>query len=72
MRPTVEALVTQGLGYCCLWAFFRLFRRTAMIAERLGVSPRAVRYWKSLYNSGALRCQRCPRCMRTAVLRRRP
>ncbi len=42
-RPTVQSLVTGDLGYCCLWFFFSRFRKTGLVAARLGVSPQAIR-----------------------------
>ena len=42
-RPTIRRMVTEDLQYCCLWFFFTRFRRTRVIADRLGVSPQAVR-----------------------------
>ena len=41
MRTTIKTLVTDGgLGYCCLWAFFKIFRKTPVIAARLGVAEK--------------------------------
>lgn len=42
-RITIRLLVTQDLHYCCLWFFLTRFRRTSVVADRLGVSPQAVR-----------------------------
>lgn len=42
-RPTVLSMVTQDMGYCCLWFFFSRFRKTGLVAARLGVSPQAIR-----------------------------
>lgn len=46
-RPTVERMVTEDLGYCCLWFFFSRFRSTGLAAARLGVSPQAIRQNKA-------------------------
>lgn len=62
-RQTVERLITEGMGYCCLWAFFRLFRQTALIASRLGVSDRAIRKHKSAFKAGCYRCQNRKGCL---------
>ena len=62
-RQTVRLLITQGLGYCCPWFFFRHFRRTAQIAARLGVTPRAIRYAKAEKGS----CEGCAGCMNLKV-----
>ena len=67
-RITVKALITEqkpyGLGYCCLWAFFRLHKRTGMIADRLGVCDRAIRYHKMAFKDGMLRCEHSARCLK--------
>ena len=60
---SVELLITEGLGYCCAWVFFMRFRRTALIAARLGVTTRAVRYAKARFNSGEIKCNNCANCM---------
>jgi hypothetical protein len=63
-RQTVKRLVTEGMGYCCLWAFFRLYKRTAQIALRLGVEDRTVRYHKSAFNAGCYRCEQNEKCLK--------
>ena len=67
-RQTVKRLVTEGLGYCCLWAFFKLHKRTGMIAERLGVTDRAVRYHKMAFKDGNLSCEKCQKCLKGRLL----
>ena len=66
MHITVKALITapppSGLGYCCEWLFFQKFKRTGIIAERLGVTPRAVKYHKAEAKKG--KCEGCTRCMK--------
>lgn len=63
-RPTVKHLITDGLGYCCEYAFFRLFKQTWKIAARLGISDRAVRYHKRAFKDGEMHCEKCPRCLK--------
>ena len=63
MKFTIKNLVIDGLGYCCESAFFRCFKRTGLIATRLGVSERAVRYRKELFRAGKLECNHCKKCM---------
>lgn len=67
-RGLVHRLITQELGYCCPWAFFYAFRRTAMIALRLGVETRSIRKWKARVKAGEVTCEGCPGCMRQAVI----
>ena len=46
-RLTVRSLIVEDLGYCCPYFFFRHYKQTALIAARLGVTERAVRYAKA-------------------------
>lgn len=62
MRQTVRHLITEGLNYCCPWFFFRLYRRSSVIADRLGVTVRAVQKAKAEADLGE--CERCGKCMR--------
>lgn len=61
-RLTIKRLICEDLGYCCLWSFFRLHFSTQMIADRLGVSDRAVRYWKMAFRQGDLSCEKTEKC----------
>lgn len=63
-RVTFSSLVCNDLGYCCEWAFFRLFKQTSFIAARLGVSRRTVCYHKARFKTGELTCQGCPTCLK--------
>lgn len=66
--PLTEHLITQGLGYCCLWAFFTLFKRTGLIAIRLGVTPQTIRRYKARFRGGEFKCKEdCQRCMKKAI-----
>lgn len=64
MKPTLPLLVTQDLGYCCVWVFFQRFNRTSVIARRLGLEPRTVRAWRAKVTNGQLACAGCPNCMK--------
>lgn len=68
-RITIHSLVTKDLGYCCLYAFFRLYRQTGVIATRLGVTDRAIRKHKEAFRAGELRCGKCKTCMLPALRR---
>lgn len=68
-KPNITRLVTEGLGYCCLFAFFSLFRRTGIISDRLGVTSAAIRYRKAQFREGKLVCKRCPNCLRSQLKR---
>lgn len=67
MRSLIKTLVTEGLGYCCPWAFFKIFRKTPEIAARLGVSPRTVQRAKREVDEGEEKCKQCANCMKGAV-----
>ncbi len=60
-RPTVKKLIEEDLGYCCEWFFFQLYRRTAVVADRLGVTTRAVKYHKAACRNG--KCSGKPNCL---------
>lgn len=68
-RLTVEALICSedGLGYCCQYAFFCMYQRTSQIADRLGVTPRAVRYHKMSFAQGDMTCQERKRCLKATL-----
>jgi len=66
-RQTVTYLVTVGLGYCCPYFFFTHYRNTALIAARLGVTERAVRYAKAAVDDGVTECAGCESCMNKLV-----
>lgn len=65
-RITLRNLITSpdGLGYCCLWFFFKRYKSTSLIATRLGVSERAVRYAKASVTNGNEGCVGCANCMK--------
>lgn len=64
-RLTVKMMIEEDLGYCCEWAFFNLYRRTALIAARLGVTTRAVEYHKAAARDGCLVCGGKANCLKT-------
>jgi hypothetical protein len=74
-RLTIHTLITEDLGYCCEWFFFSRFRRSALIADRLGVTQRAVQIHRAEARHSA--CENCPNCLRRKItasgeLRKRP
>jgi hypothetical protein len=60
---SIPELVTNDLGYCCVYFFFTRYRKTALIAARLGVTDRAVRYVKARVRDGESKCTECERCL---------
>lgn len=67
-RQTVRRLITEGLGYCCPFIFFHRYKKTGLIALRLGVEERTVRYWKMAYRQGDLKCEKCQKCLKDKLL----
>jgi len=63
-RILFRDLVTQGLGYCCVWGFFKKHKRTGLIAARLGVTDRTVRYHKMAFKEGCLACEKKANCLK--------
>jgi hypothetical protein len=67
-RITIRILICDprpyGLGYCCPYAFFKLHKRTGAIAARLGVTERAIRYWKMAFKDGHMKCQNAGKCLK--------
>jgi hypothetical protein len=65
---TVRSLICEGgLGYCCVWFFFQHYRNTELIADRLGVTSRAVRLAKAKVDSGDAICERRGNCMHARI-----
>ena len=62
---TLSHLITDGLGYCCEAYFFSHFSNTALIAARLGVTTRAVRYHKAAGKT----CLNAVNCMKERKLK---
>lgn len=65
--PNVRSMIVEDLGYCCPWVFFQVHRKTNLIAARLGVTPRAVRFVKSRCDSGDEPCRNAPNCMKVKL-----
>lgn len=68
--PPLPSLICgkNGLNYCCLWAFFTLFRKTGEIASRLGCSRQAVQKYRKRYREGRMKCESCEGCLYQASL----
>lgn len=68
----VKRLIEDELGYCCEFAFFTLYRKTALVADRLGVSTRAIKKHKAAVREGCETCSSKPNCLKASgVLARR-
>lgn len=65
----LKYLITRSLGYCCLYAFFSLYRKPSQIADRLGCTKNAVKYRKNQFLDGKLACEQCPKCMKPNLKR---
>lgn len=62
-QVTVKQLIEGDLGYCCEYAFFTLYKRTTLIADRLGVSVRVVQLHKAAVREGCVACSSKPNCL---------
>lgn len=58
-RLTISRMVCEDLGYCCLYAFLSLYKDNALVATRLGVTTRAIRY----HRAKMPRCEEAPTCL---------
>lgn len=65
-RQLIKELITQDLGYCCLYGFFNTFRQTARIADRLGVTTRAIKIHKARVRDGCAVCEEKENCLKAA------
>jgi hypothetical protein len=59
-----ERLIKQELKFCCIYAFFKLQKRTGAIADRLGMTDRTVRYHKARWRAKEYKCEGCPNCLK--------
>lgn len=69
-KPTLtETLICgeNGLSYCCLFAFFSLYRKTEQIAIRLGVTSRTIRLYKARFRDGEFVCCGKGDCLKPAI-----
>lgn len=55
-------LITDSLGYCCEYYFFRRYKNNDLIAARLGVSERTVRRHREAAKPDELYCKNCTTC----------
>lgn len=62
-RHTIRSMIQEDLGYCCLKFFFTTYKSTALVAARLGVTTRAVKYAKADVREGREACLDKPNCM---------
>jgi hypothetical protein len=65
-KPSIDTLLTRGLGFCCPWAGLEANRKVSseILGVRLGVSGRAIRYRYDSIACGDLRCERNKTCMK--------
>ena len=62
--PTIASMITEDLGYCCVTFFFSRYKKTALVAARLGVSARAVRYAREADRLHPCVCEGREACMK--------
>ena len=63
MKLSIENMIIKELGYCCLQKFFSLYPSTSIVARRLGVSDRAIRYTKEKVRNGKGCCTKRKNCL---------
>lgn len=66
-KTSISDLLTRtGLGFCCPYAGLEANRAvpTGLLAARLGVSARAIRYHYSSLADGGVRCEHLKNCMK--------
>lgn len=66
-KTSVQYLVQEGLGYCCLYFFFSHFQDAEMIAARLGCSLSAVYKQRARLLAGELQCEGKDRCLQKLI-----
>jgi len=59
-------MIVEGLGYCCPYAFFRIFRDkpSRLLAARLGVTFRAINHHRQMLREGTSVCLAAECCMK--------
>lgn len=62
---SVHYMITKSLGYCCPWAFFRLFKKDQVIADRLGVTRPTIKEQRLAATKSG--CRECDGCVREAL-----
>lgn len=65
--PNIRSMIVEDLGYCCPWVFFQVFRKTSLIADRLGVSSRSIRIVKARCDNNEETCTGVARCMKAKL-----
>ncbi len=63
---SVMKQIAEAEGKCCVYSFIQSIKDKDQLleAERLGVSDRALRYWKNKVNKGTCFCSQTPTCER--------
>lgn len=65
---TIRSLICEdGLGYCCPWFFFKHFRRSSTVADRLGVTVRAIQIAKAKVDGGEWVCEKRASCLHARI-----
>lgn len=64
MAPNLFVRLVSACGFCCPYAFLRAVRGRghALVANRLGVHPFTVYYWRRKEKEGRCKCGHHPLC----------
>lgn len=65
-KISIREMLTRDLGFCCPWAALEANRENSsnVLADRLGVSGRAIRYQWDKVASGETKCEHRSDCMK--------
>ena len=69
--PPLKTLICGSLRYCCLWAFFSLYKKPSVVAERLGCHRVSVCRYLARFREGEFKCEGKENCMKKAVRKRK-
>lgn len=69
IRLSIREMLTRDLGFCCPWAALEANREHSsnILADRLGVSGRAIRYQWDKVVSGETKCEHRSDCMKEKI-----
>ena len=65
-KISIREMLTRDLGFCCPWAGLEANKEISsnMLAARLGVGGRAIRYQWDKVASGEIKCEHRKDCMK--------
>jgi len=70
VRPeSVQSLITNGLGYCCEYFFWKCFDKvpSELVTLRLGAAKRTIQLHRAAARKGKFSCAQCANCLERKV-----